>query len=186
MALDYQRRPITVEQYHLMGEAGVFAPGERVELLDGELIAMAPIGHAHNYGVRRLSKIFIPRFLDRALVDIGLPVVLDDISEPQPDVTLLRLHPTDYHDATPRASDALLVVEVSDSSLRYDRGRKLHAYARTGIPEVWIVDVQGRRVERYVDLVDVTYETHEVVAAGGTLAPRAFPDDAISVDDFLP
>ena len=99
---------------------------------------------------------------------------------------LLEAKPSRYRDAVPRGEDVLLLVEVSDSSLRYDRGRKLDAYARAGIREVWIVDVNSGRVERYADLALARYTTTDIVIRGGALAPRAFPDDALFVDDFFP
>ena len=139
VALDYQIRPITVDEYHRMGEAGLFHPGERVELLDGESIAMAPIGHTHGFRVRSLAQTFIERFGKRSIVDIGGNVILGDRSEPQPDLMLLEAKPSRYRDAVPRGEDVLLLVEVSDTSPRNDRGRKLDVYALAGIREVWIV-----------------------------------------------
>ncbi len=184
MAVDYKHFPISVEMYYQMGETGILADDARVELLDGELIEMAPISSEHQDPIRKLIAIFVKRFDGRAIVDAGGPVIIDSISAPQPDLMLLCRR--DYLRRLPDQHDVLLVVEVSLASLRYDRGRKLSAYARTSVPEVWIVNLVDRRVERYADLCCVDYATLEHVLPGHSLAPRAFPDDAICVDDFLP
>ncbi|GAC1442972.1 MAG: Uma2 family endonuclease [Vulcanimicrobiaceae bacterium] len=183
MAVDYKHFPISVDMYRRMGETGILAEDARVELLDGELIEMAPISPEHQDPIRKLIAIFVKRFDERAIVDANGPVIIDPISAPQPDLMLLGLR--DYLTRLPDQRDVLLVVEVALSSLRYDRGRKLSAYARAGVPEVWIVNLVDRRVERYTDLAGSSYATVEDVRRGGSIAPRAFPNDAIPVDDFL-
>lgn len=183
MALEYKHFPITVEMFSRMEQMGILASDARVELLDGELIELAPIRSEHQDPVRKLNAIFVKRFDGRAIVDGSGPVIIDPISAPQPDLMLLVRR--DYLRRLPDQHDVLLVVEVSVSSLRYDRGRKLSAYARSGVPEVWIVNMVDRRVERYADLDDGMYATVEHLRRGATIAPRAFPDDAIAIDDFL-
>lgn len=186
MAVDYKIRPITADEYHRMGEAGVFDPEERIELLDGELIAMPPIGEDHAYAVRQLNRAFSRIFAERATIDVQSPVRLDRLSEPEPDAMLLVFREDGYRRRRPTPPDVLLVVEASDTTLRYDRGRKLAAYARTGVAEVWIVNIPASCVERYSILENGVYAAVEIVGRGGTIAPRAFPEDAIAVDDFLP
>ncbi|MGH7728441.1 MAG: Uma2 family endonuclease [Vulcanimicrobiaceae bacterium] len=129
-----QLRPITVDEYHKMDEAGVFRPDERVELLDGLLIAVPPMGPEHAYSVRRISDLFVRTFSGRANVDVALPVELSQYSEPQPDFMLLRYREDFYAGRTPEPDDVLLVIEVSKATLSLDRGRKLRAYARAGDP----------------------------------------------------
>jgi Uma2 family endonuclease len=179
-------RLITVEEFHRMWDVGIFRDEERVELLDGELIAMPPPSPPHAGSTDRIFSLFVRRFGDRAEVGSQRPVLLDDYSEPQPDVVLSRLCGDAYYTRHPNVDDVLLVVEVSLSSLGHDRGRKLRAYARTGIAEVWIVDLVHRRVETYADLRDGAYRVTRVANPGDSVAPGAFPGDAIPVASFLP
>jgi|SRR5690348_13785556 len=136
-----RRHRITVEEYYRMAELGLLAPDARVELIEGEIIDMAPQGVAHAAVIRRLTRILLLAAADRFIVSAQLPLRLDGYSEPEPDFTLLKWRKDEYATAHPAPADTLLVIEVSYSSLRYDRNRKLPLYARHGVPEVWIVDV---------------------------------------------
>jgi Uma2 family endonuclease len=138
----------TRAEYKRMAEAGVFE-ARRVELLDGEVIAMTPQGSAHASAVARIVRTLTGAFGERASIRPQLPLVLDDASEPEPDVVVCRPDPRDYSDRHPGPSDVLLVVEVSDNSLAYDRGPKAAAYARSGIPVLWIVNVAERSLETF-------------------------------------
>jgi Uma2 family endonuclease len=140
------RFKLTVEQYHRMGEAGILGPEDRVELIDGELIRMAPIGSMHMGLHSRLNRLLVAQTEGQAVLTPASGLRLSDFTEPQPDFIVLRWRADDYMGKLAHASDALLVIEVSDSSLRYDRDLKLGLYARAGVPEVWIVDVRGERV----------------------------------------
>ncbi len=186
MATEYRTRPISTADYHAMGDAGILRPDERVELLDGQLVSMPPIGDDHAYVVRRLIAILQARFAGRAIIDIQNPLGLDTYSEPQPDAMLLASRADWYRGTQPEPRDVLLVVEVSDSTLRYDRGRKLRAYARVAIREVWIVNLVDARLERYWDPVGEVYAKHHVAAREDLVAPAAFPDHSIAVADLLP
>jgi Uma2 family endonuclease len=179
-------RPITVAEYHRMGEVGIIGPDERVELLDGELIAMPPIGAPHGYSVGQLDAYFQRRFAGRAWVSVQGPVTLDAVSEPQPDVMLSALPAERYAIAHPTPDEALLVVEVAQSSLPYDRGRKLRAYARRKVREYWIVDLRHEQVDVYREPVGEGYAVHHVARRGDAVAPLAFPEDAVPVDEILP
>lgn len=133
-----------------MADAGILARHDRVELIDGEIIDMAPIGSGHAGKTNRLAAAFARLPADRlAVVSIQNPIRLDPFNEPQPDLMLLRYRDDFYEYGHPTAADVLLLVEVADSSLQYDRGTKLELYARHGLPEVWIVDLIGRAVELY-------------------------------------
>ena len=183
---DVRIRPITVAEYHRMLEVGILYDREPVELLDGQLIAMPPEGPPHVSAVMALNELFVQRFAGRAMLRPGNPVTLDDTSEPQPDFTLVHRHDDWYKSGHPGPADVFLVVEVSMSSLAYDRGRKLRAYARNGIPELWIVDLVHGRVEVHAEPHDLGFGSSIIVGRDGTIAPRAFPHDAIAVADFLP
>ena len=132
-----------------MAEAEIFAPYARMELIQGEIIDMTPIGSGHAGIVNRLNSIFSQKAGDNVIVSTQNPVVLNDFSEPQPDLALLRFREDFYTRSHPQAEDVLLIVEVADTTLQYDREVKLPLYARAGIPEVWLVDVKGKKVNSY-------------------------------------
>ncbi|HEY0384135.1 MAG TPA: Uma2 family endonuclease [Candidatus Elarobacter sp.] len=169
-----------------MGEAGIIAPGERVELLDGQLIEMPPGGPPHAYSVRRVTTYFYTRFAGRASVSVQAPMTLDEWSEPEPDVMLSALPEERYAVAHPAPADVLLVVEIAASSLRYDAGKKLRAYARCGVREYWIVDLEHEHVDVYREPRGDRYRKHHRAGRGKPIAPLAFPDDSIDVNDILP
>ena len=134
-----------------MGRAGILAPGERVELLNGEIIAMPPIGDWHASRIKRLNNFMLPPLQGRAIVSVQDPARLDNGNEPQPDVMLLRWRDDFYEGGHPRPADVLLLIEVSDTTVDYDRGDKLSSYAAAGIPEVWIVNRPDHRIEAYAN-----------------------------------
>ena len=142
------RRRFDVGAYYRMADTGILAPKDRVELIDGEIVEMAPIGSAHSGTTNRLTKLVAQAVADgRVLASVQGPLRLDPFNEPQPDLMLLRPRADDYTTSHPTAADVLLLVEVADSSLAWDRGPKLGLYARHAVPEVWIVDLPGRAVE---------------------------------------
>ena len=143
------RHRLTVADYHRMGEAGILREDAHVELIDGEIIDMAPIGSLHAGTVSYLARLLMRAVGDQAVVSIQNPVMLDEHSEPEPDIALLRPRTDFYKTRHPHPSDVLLVIEVADSSLRYDREFKLPLYARHGITEVWIVDLALNVVDVY-------------------------------------
>ncbi|MDZ7753974.1 MAG: Uma2 family endonuclease [Gammaproteobacteria bacterium] len=138
---------LTVADYHRMGEAGVFAPGARTELIEGAIIDMAPIGSTHAGALKRLNAAISRVVADKGVLSVQDPVVLGDLSEPQPDLALLRPREDFYARAHPRPEDVLLVVEVADTSVAFDRHTKLPLYARHGIPEAWLVDLPAGVLE---------------------------------------
>lgn len=144
-----EKHRLSVTDYHRMGEAGLFASDARVELIDGEVYDMPPVGSRHAGIVDRLTESFVAAAIGRAIVRVQSPITLGDRSEPEPDLSLLRRREGYYTDSHPRAEDVLLVIEVAESSLRHDRDVKLALYARHAIPEVWLIDVVGRSLVRY-------------------------------------
>jgi Uma2 family endonuclease len=169
-----------------MGELGIIGPDERVELLDGELIRMPPISPDDDYTVRRCNVFFVQRFADRASISIQGPVTLDDRSEPQPDVMLNALPAEQYAKAHPTPEESLLVIEISKSSLAFDRGRKLRAYARRGVREYWIVNLVEEQVEVYREPAGEAYRVQRRAGRGESVACAAFPDEPLAVDEILP
>ena len=178
------RRRFTVEEFYAMAEAGILAEDERVELLNGEIFVMPPIGPPHADGTDQFDDFFKFSLRGRARVRVQGPIQLDDLNLPVPDITVLRLR-AGYHRAHPTPTDVFLIVEVSDSSIRRDREAKLPHYAAAGIPEVWIANVPARQVEAFSDPVDGVYQTRRIVPADGQISPIAFPDVELTVGDFL-
>ena len=175
------RRRFTVDEYYAMAKAGILTEQDRVELLDGDIIAMPPIGHWHADNVDIFTN-WLPQALHgRAIVRVQGPLRLSDVSEPEPDVMLLRSREGNYRSGHPRPSDVLLVIEVADTSVEYDKGAKLSAYARAGIAEVWIVVRKERRVEVYTGPGEGGYANVRRVGAEGKIAPGAFPDVELEV-----
>jgi Uma2 family endonuclease len=144
-----RRRKISADQFEQMGRTGILGPEARVELLAGELIEMAPIGSRHAAAVAFLTRRFTRAVGDATLVWAQNPLRLADDSEPQPDLMLLRPKADCYRSAHPRPQDVLLLIEVADATLRFDRETKLPLYARHGIAEVWILDLDAERLEIY-------------------------------------
>ncbi len=138
-----QRHRITVHEYHRMAEVGLLAPDARVELIEGEIIDMVPIGSRHAAAVKRIAQTLTLSLADRATVSVQDPIRLSQYSEPQPDIALLRPRADFYAAVHPGPADVLLLVEVADSTLRFDRDIKLPLYACHGIPEVWLVDIEN-------------------------------------------
>ena len=178
-------RRFTVDEYHRMGAAGIFREDDRVELLDGAIVEMSPIGPRHASCVDRINRLLSQRAGDRAIVRVQNPAVLDQHGEPQPDVVLARPRADWYAAAHPRPDDVLLLIEVSDTSTDYDRGRKVPAYARSGIPEVWLVDVGARRIEVYRDPRRDGYVDVRIAQPGDRITPQALPDVSLAVSDIL-
>lgn len=177
MAVDVQRRTrrlFTADEFERMAEVGVFGPEERLELIDGEIVQMTPVGPGHTSSIACLNKRFVLGVGDRAIVWIqgGARVALRSV--PQPDLALLR--PRSYRRANPRPDDILLVVEVADSSLRYDRTRKMRLYAAAGIPDYWVVGVPREWVEIYRTPEGDGYRDVRRAQRGDTIAPLSFPD----------
>jgi Uma2 family endonuclease len=179
------RRKLDVAEYHRMAAAGILHEDDRVELIEGELVEMAPIGSPHSGTVNSLTRLLVRAAGDRAVVSVQNPVRLGDHSEPEPDFTLLRPRVDDYRLRTPVAADVLLLIEVADSSLRYDRTVKLPLYARHGIPEVWIVDVEHRSIEVHREPAGDGYATVSREGPGAVLEPVLLPGVVVPAADVL-
>jgi Uma2 family endonuclease len=175
----------TVSDYYRMGEAGIFPPDARVELLEGEIIDMMPIGPFHSGVVNRLNRFMNSISGGRWLVTAQNPVRLNRHSEPEPDVVLVRPAADDYTSRHPSPEDVLLLIEVAESSLDYDRREKLAAYGKAGIEEYWIVNLPEQCVEVYREPHFTGYASVTTLKPGDTASPRAFPDVQIDLAALL-
>jgi Uma2 family endonuclease len=179
MPVQLLRRRFTVDDYYRMMQAGIFTEDDRLELIDGEIVEMTAIGSRHADCVNRLTRQFIQQAGERAVVSVQNPVRLSGSSEPQPDVAVLR--PGSYASRHPGPEDILLLIEVADTTGEYDRSVKLPLYARGGVPEVWIVDLESQLVEAHTDPRDDGYQTTVTYARGHKVSPGAFPDLSLDV-----
>jgi Uma2 family endonuclease len=185
--LQVWRRRFTVDEYYRMGEAGILGPDERVELIDGEILVMSPIGDRHAQHVRRLRHWLSQLLGERALVDTQNPIHLSDRSEPQPDVMVLRPR-DDFYATHPRPDDVLLVIEVAETTVGRDRRLKFPVYARLGLPEAWLLIIPKRsrpRLEIHRQPTPTGYQEVLQPGRGEQVSPLALPDLVLSVADLL-
>jgi Uma2 family endonuclease len=185
MAAYAKTRQFTVDEYYRMADAGILTEDDRVELIDGEIIEMPPIGSPHASCVLRLNRFFDRSVGESALVSVQNPLHLDDRSEPEPDVMLLRPRADFYRSGHPTAADVLLLIEVSDSTIAFDRGVKIPLYARHRIPEVWLVDIGEDAIHVYRDPSPTGYRTVATHGRGERLTPSSFSDLSFAVDEIL-
>ena len=168
-----------------MAKAGIFTEDDRVELLDGEIVQMAAIGRRHAHTVRSLIRLTSQRYGEQAVIDAQNPLLLSDLSEPQPDLMLLRLPVSRYANRLPVPEDVLLLIEVADTSASFERRVKLPLYARAGVREVWLVDLKQGIIQVCRQPSPNGYLSVTRVAKGERLAPEAFPDLTLSSDQVL-
>ncbi len=181
------RRRFNVDEYLAMEAAGILYKSDRVELIDGVIIIMPPIGDRHVGGTDWATTLFVPPLIGRATVQIAGPIYLNDRSAPQPDVVLKRWNaPGSGQLERTIPDDVYLVIEFADSSLAYDRGAKLARYAAAGIPEVWIANLRTQEVTSYAEPNGAEYAVIHTYRAGESISPRAFPDVVLAVSDFIP
>ena len=179
------RRRLTVDEYERMERVGILHEDERLELIDGELIQMAPIGSKHAGCVKSCVHVFRQYPADWFLLSVQDPVRISDYSEPQPDIAPLRPRPDNYTESNPAAGDVLLVIEVSDTTAAYDRRVKLPRYAAAGIPEAWLVNLPRRSVEVHQEPRDGRYQQVAISRRGERITPVALPQVSVAVDDIL-
>ena len=186
MAVDYSTRRFTVDEYVRMAEMGIIGPDEKVELIDGEIVTVPPMGDAHALSMRRGMHLLIVKFDGRAVISAQLPIGLGKRSMPEPDFCVLHWDPRFYADRQTTPADVYAIVEVSDSRLAFDRGKKLGVYARAGIPDYWIVNIPDDVIEVYRGPHDLGYAPARTVRRGERIALLAFPDDLIAAEELLP
>jgi Uma2 family endonuclease len=176
---------ISVDEYQRMGAAGVFLPAKRLELLEGEIYEMSPIGSPHAACVKFLSALLNRLFNAKFIVSAQDPIRLDDFSEPQPDVALLRWRDDFYRHAHPTPADVLLVIEVADSTVESDRSYKVPLYAKAGIREAWLVNLVEECVELYAEPEGDAYQTVRRFARGEVVPAHSIEHLNINVSDIL-
>jgi Uma2 family endonuclease len=179
------RYKFTVDDYYKMAEVGILHEDSRVELIDGDIIMMSPIGRRHASRLTRLATFFFSKLGDRAVIWVQNPLSIDASSQLQPDIAVLKPRADFYLSALPVPADVLLLVEVMDSSASYDRGVKLPLYATSKISEVWLVDLNAERIETFRRPVGEVYTENGTSPRGLSLAPEAFPDAVLQVNDIL-
>ena len=175
----------TIAEYHRMGEVGLLNEDSRVELIDGEIIEMAPIGSLHGGEVKYFNNKFVSLLHGKVIVSVQDPIVLNDYSEPQPDIALLRWRNDFYRKSNPGVEDILLIIEVSDSTVSNDREVKIPLYAKNGIPEVWLLDIQQRQLEIYREPINGVYQQRDCRRTG-QIAPILYPDAVIDLAELFP
>jgi Uma2 family endonuclease len=185
MGVVAERKRFTVDEYHKLGQAGVLGENDRIELVEGELIQMPPIGSTHASIVARLDRAFHASMPQGFVVWTQNPLSLPPLSEPQPDLALVKPRADDYLGSLPAASDVLLVIEVADTTLAYDRDMKIPLYARHGIPEAWLIDVSAARLEMHRDPGPEGYRTLLRPDRDAAVSPLALPDVSIDLKALL-
>lgn len=175
-----------IHEWQRLGEANIFAPGSRLELIEGEILEMAPIGFYHAGHLKRLNKLF-SRLLtpEQVIISIQDPLQLSDLSEPEPDFMLLRPDADDYMTRHPSANDVLLLIEVADSSLYYDQNEKLRLYARHAIAEYWLLNLNDTCLEVYLQPHNDLYQQKTTLRRGDSITLSQLNNITVNISDIL-
>ncbi|AFZ25335.1 hypothetical protein Cylst_3172 [Cylindrospermum stagnale PCC 7417] len=184
-AAPFTLRLLTVAEYHKMAEAGIFQPEERVELIAGQIIKMIAKGTAHTSAVRRTAKILSRLLATQADIITQDPVQLDNFSEPEPDIAVVKVNPFDYADHHPTTAEVYLIIEVADSSFKYDCDIKGKIYAQAGIRDYWVLDVNKRQLHVFREPTQQGYQSEVIFAEGGIVSPLQFPNITIAITQIL-
>lgn len=185
MTVQISERLFTVHEYYRMAEVGILSEDDRVELIEGKVITMSPIGSRHAACVKRLNSLLSREVGQSALISVQDPIRLDDYSEPVPDVALLRSRDDYYAKEHPAPADVLLIVEVSDTSEEYDRNVKVPLYARAGILEVWLINLLKNFIQIYTQPESGKYKSVRKVKSGEIITVQSIPNLTIAVDAIL-
>ncbi|MBC7912460.1 MAG: Uma2 family endonuclease [Pyrinomonadaceae bacterium] len=185
MSHQIAKRWFSVDEFYRMAEAGILTADDRVELIEGEIIEMSPIGSRHAACVNRLNTLLSRQLGQAAIISIQNPIRIDDYSEPEPDAAVLKPREDFYAVDHPTPGDVLLVVEVADTSVEYDRKIKLPLYARASVPEVWLVNLPQATIEIYRQPLDGTYREIHLVKHGESLVSQVSPNLTLEAVDIL-
>lgn len=175
----------SVADYHRMGEAGIFHPEERVELIAGQIVKMSAKGTAHEAAITRVERTLRNQLGDRVLIRLQSPIQLDDYSEPEPDVAVARVDPLDYEDHHPTPAEVYLVIEVADTSFKFDCGPKANLYARSGLADYWVLDVNNRQLHVFRQPNPDGYQSHQILSQADGISLLLFPDVRVVVQSLL-
>lgn len=185
MPIEATRKLFDVDAYYRMAEIGIIGPEERVELIDGEILQMSPIGVRHAGCVNIANELFCAAFKGKAVVSVQNPLRLNNYNEPEPDLVLLKRREDRYRGKRVEGGDALLVVEVADTTLKFDRDVKLVRYARQGVPEVWIEDLNAEVLLVYRNPSGDQFLAQLVLRSGDSVSVEAFPETSFAVSELL-
>src|SRR5262245_29069121 len=185
MQADSMRKRFTVDEFYTMAEVGILVDHVRSELIDGEIVEMSPMDLPQRAAVNRATHYLIPLFGDRVHVSVRMPVRLNEFNEPEPDLAFLKPRRDFYKSRHPLPSDALMILEISDSSRSNDHEVKLSMYASSRIPEVWIEDVVGSVLHVFREPARKVYQKVLTLQARITVSLLAFPDVSVSVSELL-
>jgi Uma2 family endonuclease len=185
MTVQIVRHPFTVADYARMRETGILSEDDRVELLDGEVRVMSPIGPIHAAIVKRLNALLNRLLPDTVILSVQDPIQLNDSSEPQPDLAILHYRDDFYAQAHPVADDVLLVIEVADTTVDYDRDEKLPRYAQANIAEAWLIDVNNFTIEQYVQPRNGKYLLKKLVERGDIINAQSIAPLQLAIDDIF-
>ena len=179
-------RLLTVEEYHRMMKVGILHPDEQVELVAGQIIRkISPQGTARAAAIRRVDRLLSSLLSERGLVQKQLPVILNNFSEPEPDIAVVKVDPFDYDDHHPTAKDIYLIIEIADSTLKNDIQVKGKDYARSGVEDYWVLDVKGRQLYVYRNPTQSGYQQETILRENDEISPLQFPDRTIRVVELL-
>lgn len=177
-------RLLSVEDYHRMATARIFQPGERVELIAGQIVKMSAKGTAHSAAITRIERMLRQR-LGSVLIQVQDPVQLDSYSEPEPDIAVVRANPLDYDDHHPTPSEIYLIIEVADTSVRVDCETKAEIYSRSGITDYWVLDVNDRQLHVFREPSQNGYQSHVVLRDDASVSLLLFPTVTVAVQEML-
>jgi Uma2 family endonuclease len=185
MQTEVTKKLFTVDEYYQMAAAGIIGPEERVELINGEVIQMSPIGDQHAGCVNTANKLLVRALGDDVVVSVQNPLQLDNYTEPEPDVVVLKPRPDNYRGKKARAEDVLWVIEVSDNTLRYDRTVKVDKYAAAAVPEVWVENLATDELLVFREPLGSTYAVCLTLKRSDSISPLAFPNCTFNVQDLI-
>ncbi len=180
-----QLRHFTVADYYRMGEIGILSEDDHVELIKGDVLEMPPIDSPHSGKVNRITVLLTRLLGDKSIIAVQNPILISDDSSPQPDFAVLHPRADFYEDKHPTPTDVYLVIEVSDSTLRFDKIEKAMLYAQAGIPEYWILDVNNKLVIQHTQPSETGYQLIQQLTAGKTVASPTLPDLSLGVDQIF-
>lgn len=185
MSVNLAKHHFTVSEYERMGETGIFAPDARVELIEGEIFQMSPIASRHAACVNLIAEVLNEQLRGRAIVWSQSPVVMNDFSEPQPDIAVVRFRPDRYRKAHPRPGDILVVIEVAETTIHLDRQVKMPLYARAGIPEALVFNLPDERLECFARPAAEGYQLKTVLGRGEQFESTVMPGLTLDVATIL-